>query len=499
MHGSLIAVGAGDARFLASVRRLKLADYTPVVVWELDSAGDWPGDYPGRLILALATQARVTGQPSVRLRELLNQLPGRLNLRGYLGPVGEHVDEQQLAGHGWLVSGLLATGDQQARALAHHIVDRLYRPLSGRLSSYPRRTDDDDGDGAASGSIRAERDGWRLSSDTYCVFIALEGLVAAFADAPDPELGDLIEEFRVLVERDDLVERRAQLHASMTAARCLLEFGQLTGRTGPVRTAAGLYDVYVRHGRTLNHATFNWFGRPDSWTEPCAVVDTFLLARGLWIATGDVRYLHDAQAIEVNGLGHAQRPNGGFGLDSVTTHRQPWLATSVYEAPWCCTMRGAVGLAQARLGAVRVIAPTEVSIDFWHCSTVTLPGGTVLTVATDHPNGAQLTLSATGADELVVNLQLPDWASSNNFTVSREAAAVRTEHAVRLVLAPGNPISVSVPFGYRTLGTAPGQHFRGPLLLGRAEGGEVQPIADIFTMTERDAVGYRALIAFDRD
>jgi hypothetical protein len=84
--------------------RLEQDDYKPQKEY---IAPDWPGDFVGRLIQALSYLVRVTGRKAKYLDQLVRELPGQFNAKGYLGEVLEGFDEQQLSGHGWLVAGLV--------------------------------------------------------------------------------------------------------------------------------------------------------------------------------------------------------------------------------------------------------------------------------------------------------------------------------------------------------------------------------------------------------
>lgn len=467
-------------RLAASQHRLQEADYDAAPVLEDGVTGAWPGDCPGRLVLALSRLASVTGEQPRQLQELVDGLPGRLNARGHLGPVHRAaVDEQQLAGHGWLVSGLLAhhrlTGQDRSRTLALDIVRGLFLPAASRLPHYPRRRPGDDTGGEASGSVVGREGGWLLSSDTYCVLIALEGLVTAYAASRDRELADAVEALAYLVDRDDPPASRAQLHATLTAARCLHDFHELTGSATALATARRLYDLYGAHGRTTHYATWNWFGRPDSWTEPCAVTDSVILALGLWRTTREWRYLEDVHAIEHNGLGHAQKPNGGFGLDSVTGPGQPWLTNVHPDAAWCCTMRGPVGLAElhergyslVRGGAgarARLGDGTEgpgvvdvLSVDLYHDgdTRLTLPGGSLtLRQRTTWPVGGRTeleVLESTLTGPLCVSFFLPSWSDPRRTTTTVNGSPVKGDSAPgRLVKVPFVGDRYVVEFPVRT-------------------------------------------------
>ncbi|GGF37792.1 hypothetical protein [Subtercola lobariae] len=394
-----------DARLAASFDRLCQPDYDTAAVIAETIVDAWPGDLAGRLLLSLSRFARAGFPALPHATELVEGMLEAVNAEGYFGEVlGEVVDEQQVACHGWVVSGLLqyaaVSGDARASVAAFRIVDALLLPALARLDSYPFERDTSADVGEASGSAEVILNGWRLSTDIWCVFLALNGLVPSFQQSGRSDIAAAIVLLRAVLDRVDVVAKRAQLHATLAAARCLADFAEAGGVAarpavaggagGPVdssrdtavvadangsadataaaaatatatataefraaaATAVRLYNAYAAHGRTLNYATFNWFGRPDSWTEPCAIVDSLALAYTLWRLTGEQRYLDDAQRIEYNALDTAERANGSFGLDSVMTPEHPELREVHPDARWCCTMRGALGLLEARENSV---------------------------------------------------------------------------------------------------------------------------------------------------
>ena len=95
---------------------------------------------------------------------------------------------------------------------------------------------------------------------------------------------------------------------------------------------------------TLTYENFNWFGREDTWTEPCAIVDSLILATELYKITKNDRYKTLARRIWFNGLQFCHRDNGGAGPNTCVTTSQTILKVSMYEAYFCCTMRYAEGL-----------------------------------------------------------------------------------------------------------------------------------------------------------
>lgn len=247
------------------------------------------------------------------------------------------------------MSGLLdyaaLTGQQEWAERGYAIAQAVLLPAAQAAHRYPQSRAGDEQTGTASGRIAEQRDGWRLSTDTYCVLIALEGLVAVHAVQPDQSVVEGMEALLALALRDDLPAAQAQLHATLTAGRCAAQYYARTRYPAVLEVAQRSYASYCRSARTPADAPWNWFGRPDSWTEPCAMVDALLLAHTLTELADDTALRADAVSIERNALAHAQRPDGSFGLDSVVNPQQPYLYCVEPDAAWCCTMRGGYGLA----------------------------------------------------------------------------------------------------------------------------------------------------------
>jgi hypothetical protein len=177
----------------------------------------------------------------------------------------------------------------------------------------------------------------------------MEGLIHAYAVTHDEELRPVIDELIGVFLRIDLLSIKAQTHATLTALRGLLRYAALTGDRRYISEAASRFLLYTQYGMTENFANYNWFCRYDTWTEPCAIVDSYLLAVQLWQQTRDVAYLQWAEQIYFNALCRGQRHNGGFGCDNCPGKGSgtPALKVSTPEAHWCCTMRGAEGLSNA--------------------------------------------------------------------------------------------------------------------------------------------------------
>ncbi|MFR3488373.1 MAG: hypothetical protein ACLTTP_03230 [Alistipes ihumii] len=277
-----------------------------------------------------------------------------LNAKGYLGSIHEgSADEQQLSGHGWLLRGLCEyyawKKDPQVLEIARGIVDSLFLPIAPLVDRYPLSEEQRvSGAGDMSGRVQNTVDGWALSSDVGCVFIGMEGLIHSYQYIPSEESKALIDKLIALFERMDLTGIRAQTHASLTALRGMLRYAALTGDTTLIPRVEKRWKLYKEYGMTENYENYNWFERYDTWTEPCAIVDSYLLATQLWAATRNPTYLEDADKIYLNGIAATQRHNGGFGCDKPVGVVYPELGIHADEAYWCCTMRGGEGLGRAR-------------------------------------------------------------------------------------------------------------------------------------------------------
>ncbi len=312
---------------------------------------DWYGDKEGRALLAFVSHYKISGQKILCMEQLLEQYTCRANDQLYFGPkAGEVIHEQQLSGHSWLLRGLCEYhaqfGDAFSLQAVRSIVQHLYLPLKGRIYTYPIDRSHAD-EGGVSGNSLDEINGWKLSSDIGCAFMSIDGLSHAYQLLRNPELLELLDEMIFFYASIDKVALRAQTHCTLTAARGMMRLYELTGKESYLHYARDIYELYVYGGgMTYTYQNLNWWGRPDSWTEPCAIVDSLMLALMLYKATGVEEYRRTAVRIYINGLASAQRSNGGAGTDSLlcpgSGHHS--LFMQMYEAYFCCTMRLAEGL-----------------------------------------------------------------------------------------------------------------------------------------------------------
>lgn len=543
---SIKAAGYLGARSALSYDRLEQTEYRPDTIFK--KAYSWPADWEGRIMLGLAALERATGRAPLYLEAMLDAVDGHLNDRGYFGdlyPAGE-LDEQQLSGHSWFLRAMceIYEGNQDERALRHlrKVVRELLLPATGYYRTYPVERADRDLEGEAIGEPTGERIGnWYPSTDVGCAFILLDGATHAYRVLRWPELRALIDEMIAVFRTIDWTGLSFQTHATLSAARGIVRHYESTGDPELLRLASRIYALYVREGMTENYANYNWFRRPE-WTEPCAVVDSFLLAKALWAHTGEMRYLEDAHSILYNGLSYGQRPNGGFGCDCCAGAKDAYLSPrrDLFEAYWCCSMRGGDGLAQAVL-SLYVAEDCTVTLPFYNDSAFSADwaggGRLALEQKTAYPFEGNVRLrvsEARGAEAVRLRLYVPSWCGEReaelllNGTPFAYAIADGFAELTRVWLA-GDTIEFRFPVPLRAETVRNSRHAgqgqvirHGVLVLGAAGGGAqarlaalrpigpavyesetdgtvFAPLTDLTGMSESDAMEDRRRVLFELD
>lgn len=240
------------------------------------------------------------------------------------------------------------TKSEKSLGFARGIVENLYLPLIGLYEKYPLERNASD-EGGVSGNSGETTDGWKLSTDTGCAYMCLDGLSAYYEITRDDRVKTAINRLIDGFMRLDRMKMRCQTHATLSATRGILGMYFATGERDYLEKAVSVYEFYLKHGMTLTYENYNWFGRENTWTEPCAVVDSFVLAVRFYGITKKREYRTLASRIWFNGLSFCHRANGGAGPNACVTKTQPYLSVSMYEAPFCCTMRYCEGLKFAKL------------------------------------------------------------------------------------------------------------------------------------------------------
>ena len=345
-----------DERIERSYNRL-LGDYYQMPDVFQEYCADWPGDKEGRALLAFVSHYKITGRINPCMEELMEALPRYTNEHLYFDPKQDPViHEQQLSGHSWFLRGLCEHyeqfGDEFSLTALKSVTEHLYLPTAGRYAGYPVNRDPKHlNEGGVSGHSATLLDGWNLSTDVGCAFMSIDGLSHVYKITKDERVKALLDEMIGVYTAIDKVALRAQTHCTLTAARGMLRMYGETRDDWYLSHAKDIYELYtVGGGMDLTYQNLNWWGRPNTWTEPCAIVDSVMVALTLYEITGEDAYRRMATRIYHNGLATAQRSNGGAGTDSVVYlpyDHFPGVTEQYltgYEAPFCCTMRLAEGL-----------------------------------------------------------------------------------------------------------------------------------------------------------
>lgn len=427
-------------RLMRNFNRLEETKYQPDHVFLTEEeSGYWPGDTEGRTILGLVMDARATGRTPLYLDEIIRRVPANLNELGYMGTIHrDSVDEQQLSGNGWMLRGLceyyLWKRDEKLLPVISRMADNLFVGGEKYYESYPISPESrNKGVGAASGSLSQIIGHWRLSTDIGCVFIGMEGMLHALQVTKDEKLRPVADKLVNLFLNVDLTGIKAQTHASLTAMRGLIRYADITGKPEYVNEVEKRWEIYRKQGMTEFYGNYNWFCRYDTWTEPCAIVDAFMVASQLWQHTGKAEYRDDAERIYYNAICLAQRSNGGFGLENSPgkARNSHSVTMNCDEAHWCCTMRGGEGLGRAA-DYTAFKKDNELAVPFFRSVKVAekLNAGDVnIEMSTEYPFGNGVSVNVKAAPDKKITLSLEKTSWMKNYVVKVNGKSVKYDDA----------------------------------------------------------------------
>ena len=471
--------------------RMESEAYQPARVFKTaEESGWWPGDTEGRTILAIVLDAQATGREPKYLEATLARLPEKLNAHGYFGEIHPDslVDEQQLSSHGWVFRALceyyLWKKDEQVLSYLNTMLDNLALRTKGFHDNYPIDPSQREHIGEAIGTrIEKTLNGWILSTDIGCDFVFLDGLVQAYQVTGREDLLPIVEEIMELYKKIEVEEIKAQTHSTLTGVRAVLRYYEMTGDESLLQVAKERFAAYTGRAMTENYENYNWFGRPE-WTEPCAVIDSYMVAVQLWQHTGNPAYLAAAQKIYYNGMCFDQRANGGFGTSNCCgSHNSHSISILAYEAGQCCSMRGGEGLSKAAqytafVKGNEVLLTTLVTGDY------ALRLGrraAQFSVTTDYPftNGAKVVF---GADAVNIRFSFfnPEWMKNTQVSLNGTPIETTAENGFVSVagsFAKGDVLDIAFEQELRAVAAENPNSMRdvhkymvGPLLIGVKEG-----------------------------
>jgi hypothetical protein len=502
-YGHITPGGDLHRRAEQNWQRLRHAAYRVPQVFASVTGKEYPGDWVGRALLGTTLLARSTSRDASGIEEIVRKLPSHMNAAGYLGQLlnPRALNELQLGSHGMLIRGMCEyyrwTQDTGVGTLVQTLVTQIARGMSGLFETYPITSDTrKQGQGGVIGEGLWTAGRWTLSSDVGLTFILLDGLTQAWEIDRNPAVKAVIDEGVDRFSRMDLVAVQAHAHSSLSALRAAMRLYRLTGERRLLRLVQDRYALYRREAMTENYANYNWFGRPNTWTEPCGIVDSFMVATQLWQHTGTPQYLEDAHLIWFNGMGHGQRATGGFGPDSCAGVNNPFLGMSMYEAYFCCTMRGGEGLSYA-VQCSYFTRGKEIAIAFYGDSAAHLElDGARLAIeqATQYPYDGSVRLRVRASDArapVTFRLFIPPWFSEPHLRLNGEELPDEMEagfRVARFVPKAGDVLMLTStlnkwtsPTFARNPNSLPGYstYYTGPLLLGYSGDGELHLPEDV--------------------
>lgn len=311
---------------------------------------DWYGDKEGRALLAFVSHYKINGSKLPTMDLMIQSLPEKVNESGYFGPVySDKTHEQQLSGHSWLLRGLCEYYEQfhddLSFSMLNKIAENLYLSRAAAFGAYPVDREDSDIGGVAGSSV-GDVGEWILSSDIGCAFMSIDGLSHVYKVTGKESVKSLVRKMCEIYLAIDKLKLKAQIHCTLTAARGMIRMYHETKDNFYYDGAQSIFKLYTENGGiTKTYQNLNWWGRPDSWTEPCGIVDSIMLALELYKISGEEGYRSFAAKAYHNGLATAQRSNGGAGTDTIILDEaEHVLYAQMYEAFFCCTMRLSEGL-----------------------------------------------------------------------------------------------------------------------------------------------------------
>ena len=315
---------------------------------------DWPGDFEGRTILCLISLYKAffgyqKEQQEImdQLNEIISHLDEYTNEDGYFGKKfdGKIADEQQISGNSWFLRGLIEYYKITSDKKIYNRIEKIFNNFVFKLFPFYQKYNNVFHDGQVSGTLTENaKDLWLYSSDVGCAFIMLDAL-GSYCVLTKKE--EAIEFAKHLIERFNsinILKNRLQTHATLSFTRGVLKVFETTHEEYLLDLAKHYFNLYLTKGMTLDYSNFNWFEFPESWTEPCCIIDSFIVSHKLFIYTNHYNYLKLCNRIFYNGIRGAQRSNGGAGCNTCLNDKSKILKIHLYEAYFCCTMRLGEGL-----------------------------------------------------------------------------------------------------------------------------------------------------------
>lgn len=302
-----------------------LADVVPLHTRRFTN---FSGDVSGRYIGALSVASEAAGR---QFPELARVVEGILKLQKPDGHFGDpmstagavtNADMAVMWGNGRMLIGLLEYHRAHPNTAVLATARRLGDFLVGVAPLYN------------SDAVRREYNGEKFAVGYICWTQHLEGLVALYQATKETRYLELAKQLAARTERMP----SQHSHGYLTTVRGLIDLSRTTGDRGYLNQAAREWQGVVDSGNVLlQGAVPEMFAPAIKRDEGCSEADWLRLSLDLWRATGESKYLEQAERTLFNEFRLNQFSSGDFGHHTLSAEG---IAPPFARAWWCCTLHG---------------------------------------------------------------------------------------------------------------------------------------------------------------
>lgn len=376
---------------------------------------EYSGDISGRVLTALNDAAPLLDRKADIIPTLLAGFAKYQKADGHFGAdqqldkqVNQDRDMPILWGNGRLLFGL-------ARYCKDH-KDPKVLEIARKLGDYmcsTRKYYGKEENFKAVGGLYA-------SGFTTCYPSMVDGLVALADVTGDKKYAEEARFIANLSLLDDVFTKHHS-HGRFTTYRGMLDLDYLAGTRDFVDKVRMFRDKVVAEYELPTGGVTELFDRDYIMDEGCTEADWLWVHLLLWRATGEAAYLDHAEHILRNHILATQFPNGGFGhwrLLALNEGDKTWPGGGFEprgsESYWCCSMHGAMALAETARYALAVRDQRVVVT--WLAEAegdLQIAGGTQhVAVARKGPYLWQVTVQAAWPTDVYLRFRVPAWASA---------------------------------------------------------------------------------------
>ena len=374
---------------------------------------NYSGDISGRMIGVEAYLARLFPSETAPLQALLEGAPTFQKPDGHFGApqklpqFDRATDMPILWGNGRILIGLAEafeeTGDASALKAARKLGDYFVAtdPLYCKTENL------------------SKVGGEAADAFSTCYFSCIEGLVALARDTGDARYRTQAERISALTLS---VQPAAPLHSHgrLSALRGVLALYELTGDRKWLDGVERDWRTFFERYRLATGGITEMLARGEARDEGCAVADWLRLNLGLWRATGQGRYLDEAERCLKNHFLYQQFANGGSGHRVMKDIGGEPVAfrSGGTDAYWCCCEhwpRAMVDVTRLGITATPDGASVNLCVDVKTSLTIRDVPCEVTTAET--AGGLRIVFAPAKPVEAVLGIHRPAWAAQAHVTV----------------------------------------------------------------------------------